>query len=164
MRKGLKNKYIGLNVFQRRNLLKVLVVLIHTTFTIPTRFSISVDQFLVSCKCWKFLKYVQHCYWLPALKLGNAVCLRSAKLLNIFSHLNCKNFILESHFYCLSEKKNHHEDIIQNGSVTTTLWLIFISCGDPTQFFFFPFVMGIFDWPMILKINLALDRLKLGTF
>jgi hypothetical protein len=37
-----------------KNLLKVLVVVIHTTFPIPTQFSRSVDQFLVSCKCWKF--------------------------------------------------------------------------------------------------------------
>jgi hypothetical protein len=73
--------------------------------------------------------------WLP-LKLGNAVCLRSAKLLDIFSHLNCKNFIFKYHFYSLSEKKFHHEDI-RTVLLQQYYKLIFIrkqyifNCGSP---------------------------------
>jgi len=61
-----------------------------------------------SCEL-QMLKVLKICSTLlltpPALKLGYAVCLRSTKLLDIFSHLNCKKIVFKPHFYCLSETK-----------------------------------------------------------
>jgi hypothetical protein len=109
MWKGLKNKYITWKCSRQESIKSIgssnTYYLYHSNTIFNKCRSISFELQML-----KVLKCVRHCYWLPPLKLGNAVCLRSAKLLHIFPHLNCKNFNLQHHL--LSKwKKNHYEDV-----------------------------------------------------